>query len=58
VEATSSLGASANLELVGYGSMTYQGNTWKITVNNAGGDPYIVTVSGIEGSESKTTTVK
>lgn len=56
VEATSSLGATANLQLVGYGPMTYssQQNKWAIIVQPANGNPGTVTVSGLEGSETAT----
>lgn len=56
VEATSALGAAANLQLVGYGPMTYssQQSKWTIIVQPANGNPGTVTVSGIEGSETST----
>ncbi|MGE5894173.1 MAG: putative metal-binding motif-containing protein, partial [bacterium] len=54
VEATSALGASAQLTLSGYGSMTWSKklSKWTKTVSPAGGNPGTVTVSGMEGSES------
>ena len=59
VEAASSLGKDANLELVGQGSMKWNRKKakWTITVNGVGGDPRSVTVLGIEGSETAQTTV-
>ncbi|MGE5893411.1 MAG: MopE-related protein, partial [bacterium] len=53
VEATSSLGSEANLELVGFGPMTWVTNKskWTITKKDVA-SPGTVTVSGIEGSES------
>ena len=58
--ATSALGQSANLTLVGYGPMTWVANKskWTKTVQPAGGNPETVTVSGVEGSESALVTVK
>lgn len=50
VDATSSLGAAANLTLIGYGPMTYSSNKWSIIVEPAGGSPGTVTVSGVEGA--------
>jgi hypothetical protein len=63
VNATSSLGKSANLNLEGYGAMEAKKRRrnqikWVITVRHAGGDPGTVTVCGIEGCESTNTTVK
>jgi serine protease AprX len=54
VDATSSLGKDANLELVGYGAMSWdrKKSLWKISLRKAGGNPGSVTVSGIEGSET------
>lgn len=57
VDATSSLGAAANLQLVGYGPMTYSGNKWTITVEPTT-NPGTVTVSGPEGSETLVVTVQ
>jgi bacillopeptidase F len=58
VEATSSLGKNAGLDLVGYGQMRWHKKKakWTISVGPVGGDPGTVTVSGIEGSESAQTT--
>ncbi len=60
VEATSGLGKSATLELVGYGPMKWNNKLqkWTISVRNAGGNPGVVTVSGVEGSETTQTTSK
>jgi len=60
VEATSDLGANAALTLINYGDMKWsnRNKNWAITVRNAGGDPGAVTVSGIEGPESISTTAK
>jgi len=60
VTAASDLGKGADLELVGYGAMTWDRKNalWKITVRGAGGDPGTVTVSGIEGSETASTTAQ
>jgi PKD repeat protein len=57
VEANSDLGSYANLELVGYAPMDWnrKKQVWKISVEDAGGDPGMVTVCGIEGCESATT---
>jgi serine protease AprX len=57
VEATSGLGADAGLELAGYGAMKWnrKKETWGLSVRKAGGDPGIVTVSGIEGTTSALT---
>lgn len=61
VEATSALNASANLQLVDYGPMTWQGSLtngkWTITKTGVS-NPGTVTVSGVEGSVSSTVTVK
>lgn len=56
VEATSTLGAAADLQLVGYGSMAYssQQNKWTKIIQPANGNPVTVTVSGIEGSDTAT----
>jgi bacillopeptidase F len=58
VEATSALGRSAQLELMGYGSMKWNRKRakWAITVEPAGGDPLNVTVLGPEGLDSAWTT--
>ena len=58
VEATSGLGPSAGLNLVGYGPMKWSAKkrNWSLTVLGAGGNPGSVTVSGIEGSETAPTT--
>lgn len=54
VEATSSLGRDAQLQVVGYGTMKWDSKRakWTLSVKGAGGNPGSVTVSGIEGSES------
>ena len=54
VEATSSLGIDAGLELVGYGTMKWnrKNKTWTVTVSNVTAPPAAVTVSGVEGDES------
>lgn len=58
VEATSSLGQQANLELIGYGTMKWfhKKVIWKINVDGIGGNPGNVTVCGIEGCDSAATT--
>ncbi|MDT8318203.1 MAG: MopE-related protein, partial [bacterium] len=60
VEATSTLGPDAVLELVGYSAMTYSTNKskWSINVQNITTPPATVTVSGIEGSEIGPVTVE
>ncbi len=60
VDATSGLGASANLTLVGYGPMTWVSNKskWTKTVRPVGGNPGTVNVSGIEGSVSAAVVTK
>ena len=60
VEATSDLGESANLELVGYGPMKWdrKKSLWSMSLNRVGGNPGTVTVSGPEGSVSAQTVVK
>lgn len=60
VEATSDLGADAQLVLEGYGDMSWnkRSGVWSKTVNKAGGDPGVVTISGPEGSVSVGTTVR
>ncbi|MEW6101503.1 MAG: S8 family serine peptidase [Candidatus Omnitrophota bacterium] len=54
VEAASSLGPEAGLELEGFGPMRWlaRRNKWAIVVRHTGGNPGTVTVGGIEGSES------
>ena len=54
VEATSSLGKKAHLELVGYGPMRWnrRKSKWTIIIRRVGIDPGMLTVSGIEGSET------
>jgi subtilisin family serine protease len=54
VEATSALGASAQLQLVGYGPMTWKpvAARWVISVTGVGTKPASVTVTGVEGSTS------
>jgi len=60
VEATSALGADANLEVVGYGPMEWdrKADTWIFSARSVGGDPGTITVSGPEGSESSPTTAQ
>lgn len=60
VEATSDLGGDAQLTLDGYGDMSWskRNGVWSKTVNKAGGDPGMVTVSGPEGSVLISTTAK
>ena len=60
VKATSALGGDALLVLEGYGDMVWSQRkaVWSKTVNKAGGDPGVVTVSGPEGSVSISTTAK
>ncbi len=55
VEATSALGKAANLQLDGFGPMKWNNrrSKWVKTVRPAGGNPGTITVSGVEGSESK-----
>jgi len=59
VEATSDLGADANLELIGYGPMKWnrKKNLWSVNIGSVPNDPGMVTVRGIEGEESMLTTV-
>lgn len=57
VDATSSLGAAANLQLVGYGAMTYSANKWALTIEPIA-NPGNVTVSGPEGLETIAVTVQ
>ena len=60
VEATSDLGENANLDCVDYGAMKWnkKQQNWTIFVRNAGGNPGVVTVSGVEGSETAQMTSK
>ena len=60
VEATSDLGKNANLECVDYGVMKWNNKqqNWTIFVRNAGGNLGVVTVSGVEGSETAQMTSK
>ncbi len=60
VKATSALGKNAALELLGYGPMNWnkKASAWTISVRKAGGNPGMVTVSGIEGSDSAQTISK
>ena len=57
VEATSRLGKKANLVLVGYGPMKWSSyrRVWYLIVTRVRQDPGIVTVSGIEGTETAKT---
>lgn len=54
VEATSSLGRDAQLEVVGYGRMKWAArrSRWTLSVRGAGGNPGSITVSGLEGLET------
>ena len=54
VEATSKLGRKAKLVVVGYGPMKWSAlfRKWYFVKNRIGGNPLVVTVSGIEGSET------
>ncbi|MBI5196907.1 MAG: right-handed parallel beta-helix repeat-containing protein [Nitrospirae bacterium] len=60
VKATSTLLDTANLQLVGYGPMIWDvvNLKWVINVKYAGGNPGVVTVSGVEGSTSMTVTIE
>lgn len=60
VEATSSLQSAANLQVDGYGPMkwNHRRHLWKLKLRRVTSNPGIITVSGIEGSESTTVTVK
>lgn len=60
VQATSDLGKSANLVLDGFGDMKWSNKKriWSISLRRVGGDPGTVTVSGVEGADSVTTTSK
>lgn len=55
VEASSSLGAGANLRLDNFGAMRWQGGRWVARVKRPLGDPARVTVSGVEGSATAST---
>jgi parallel beta-helix repeat protein len=55
VKASSSLDGTAGLEVVGYGPMNWNGKKWELTVENAGGDPGVITVEGPEGAISRQT---
>ncbi|WP_455209183.1 S8 family serine peptidase [Kaarinaea lacus] len=57
VEATSDLGKDAALTLSGYGDLKWSSKkgVWSTSIRNAGGDPGAVTVTGVEGSESVST---
>ncbi len=59
VEATSSLGKDAGLELAGYGAMQWdrKKSKWKISAGAVAQDPGTVTVVGLEGEESAATSV-
>jgi len=54
VTATSSLGSAADLQVVGYGAMSWDRRKgfWSYSGRGVGGNPGPVTVSGIEGSET------
>lgn len=58
VEASSNLGADAQLVLDGYGEMKWGKNsqTWSIDVKKIGGNPETITITGIEGSITSTVT--
>ncbi|HEY0635553.1 MAG TPA: S8 family serine peptidase [Gammaproteobacteria bacterium] len=57
VQASSALGNTAALQLVGFGAMKWNTKSmlWTITVTPSGGDPGMVTVQGSEGSEQRAT---
>lgn len=57
VQATSALGSKAALQVVGYGSMKWNKSSrmWTLSASAAAGDPGVVTVQGVEGSEQRTT---
>ena len=59
VEASSALGASAALEVVGHGLMKWDRKLerWIYSARKVGGNPANVTVSGPEGSETANTSV-
>ena len=54
VEATSSLGPAASLEVTGYGPMKWnpKKSKWRLAIKPAGGYPGTVTVTGLEGGET------
>lgn len=58
VEATSSLGRDAQLQVVGYGVMKWDNrrSKWTFSLRGVGGNPGSVTVSGTEGFETAKTT--
>ena len=58
VDAISSLGADAGLSVNGFGAMTYNSkkNRWTLIVRKPASLPMFITVSGIEGSETISTT--
>jgi serine protease AprX len=60
VEATSDLGKSADLVLDGIGAMKWSNKNkiWSLSVRRVGGEPGTVTVSGVEGADTVTTTAK
>ena len=60
VEASSSLGIDASLQLQGYGDMKWNRKSakWKISVSGVEQDPGIVTVTGVEGSTAELTTLE
>jgi bacillopeptidase F len=55
VEATSTLGKSAQLQVDGFGPMKWnkRRSKWTLRVRPAGGNPGTITVSGVEGSVSQ-----
>ncbi len=55
VEASSSLGARANLRVDGFGAMRWQSGRWVARIKRPLGDPGQVTVSGVEGSATAST---
>jgi bacillopeptidase F len=55
VEASSDLGAGADLRVGEYGAMRWQGGRWVARVKRPLGDPGQVTVSGVEGSVTAST---
>ncbi len=55
VEASSSLGARANLRLDGFDAMRWQSGVWTARIKRPLGDPGQVTVSGVEGSATAST---
>jgi hypothetical protein len=61
IEATSDLGGSANLQAEVDGvpyTMTFKGNRWSATVSPVTPAPYLVRVSGDEGSETLEITIR